>query len=833
MLHFFKGFTNTPKNASAKLYVTSHFSLLKLQNELRSFYKKNAQNKLIFKKIRNGFTVDIDIKNDSKKELITATRLQFLQNKTVVRVVAESIEIELTSYQETKKAVDFNLKKQAFFTHLQNFLLTLQNDHLYVLKNEEQLPFVASADLETQNFIFHQLETNEYVLSILGVSEVVFKTVETAPKHTIWHFVLTSTRTFLLGKHSESDFVIVKISPENFTIQERTGKDLITVGNLSFYTEFMNDAVYLEMLPVIIALKNRLTTFGDLLARKYTKKEAHLLLASKVYNLDNTAVDSLCNTLKSELILQLKRGKISAEQEENWLEIFTNHIPKHATFGQDLVQIVTDWQLAFAEQQKILRILQPFQKPETAKHTIAFHEHISQLFLEKEKKAESIFEFNLNYAQHLHNAAQFSEAISVYRTIYESLPDDSITDLLPKKTTNIFNGEGGRQLKVTILEAILEIQEKLNADVSKTVHQLAELQPLVASRIEALYDHEKYQPKAETIKEILHTKTFNIATELPKSSFQNLQKKEILPKVVPSCFKDAKGFFDSLNNFIADLNPPDYNAVITFSDRLNAANYPKIFLRLTEICTALQMDVPECYIGRGNYANAVIGVEGKPSFLIVGIDFLAPNNIRYLELNALTFLITIELAHMYFEHSKITATDVWRGAADKGFSLINMLLTILPFAGNIGTLFGNAKAIEKYGTILQRVEQVANAAEKGKEIKDVSDTFNLNPFSKKTTQTNTSENLLITSRLMEIIADKVALLFCDDLKAAVKGLLVGTKFYEEYHSIITEHGVQHFLSQTNEQDEFVHQELIIRLKSLCAFYVSDTFENLQKQLYSS
>jgi len=86
---------------------------------------------------------------------------------------------------------------------------------------------------------------------------------------------------------------------------------------------------------------------------------------------------------------------------------------------------------------------------------------------------------------------------------------------------------------------------------------------------------------------------------------------------------------------------------------------------------------------------------------------------------------------------------------------------------------------------------------------------------------------------MEIVADKVALLFCNDLQAAVKGLLVGTKLYEDYHPIIAKHGLQAFLSQTNEQDEFIHQELIIRLKNLCSFYLSDTFEALKQQVYSS
>ena len=64
-----------------------------------------SQNELTFKKITNGFTVDVNIEHTAKSENITATRLQFIQNQTIIYVLAEFIEIDLSSYQETKKEV--------------------------------------------------------------------------------------------------------------------------------------------------------------------------------------------------------------------------------------------------------------------------------------------------------------------------------------------------------------------------------------------------------------------------------------------------------------------------------------------------------------------------------------------------------------------------------------------------------------------------------------------------------------------------------------------------------------------------------------------------------
>ncbi len=832
MLHFFKGSKDKAEKTIAKLYVSDHFSMTDLKTSLTTFFEKNPESKLTFKKITNGFTVDTEVTTDEKKGVVTTTRLQFIQNKTIVYVIAENVEIDLSSYKETKQAANFDLKKQVFFIHLQQYLVTLQDDHLYALKNEEMISYVQELDLETQNFIFHQLQLKECILSILGISEVTLQDVEKElPKYASWHFVLTSKRTFLVGKIPDDSMLLLDISSESFTLEDKTGKDLITTDSLSFYTEFMNDTLYHEILPVLENTRNRLGIFGDVFVKKYNKKEAHLQLASRFFQLQSTTADLLLNELKADLILLLKRLKVDSEKPEMLLNLFTKHANAHETFGENLVMIVNDWQLSYNEQIKFLTILQPLQQKVTAKHTIAFHDHLHPLFLEKEKKAETVFEFNLNYAKHLTNSERFTKAISLYRTIYESLPDDSIADLLPTNTTNLLEGEGGQQLKITILEAILTIQKQLDESVSETIHKLAELQPLFPARISALALHEKYQQKAKTIQEILRAKDLTTSETPISIDYQPLEKKDVLKEVVPSCFQNAKGFFDSLNNFIAALNPPDYESVISFSDRLNSDNHPEIIKRITAICYALQLEVPECYIGRGSYANSVIGVEGKPSFLMVGIDFLDPKNVRYLEVNALTFLIAIELAHIYFEHSKITSTDVWRGAADKGFTVVSMLLTVLPFVGNIGTIFGNVANVEKYGKIISRVEQVANVADKGKGILEVGEKFKINPFSKEKSQANDSQNLLITSRLMEIVADKVALLFADDLKAAVKGLLTGTNTFEQDSLIIEKHGVAVFLARTNEAGEFVHQELIIRLKSMCSFYLSDTFEALKKQLY--
>ena len=61
MLHFFKGSKDKDEKTIANLYVSDGFSVYNLKTPLATFFEKNSKNDLIFKKITNGFTVDIQV----------------------------------------------------------------------------------------------------------------------------------------------------------------------------------------------------------------------------------------------------------------------------------------------------------------------------------------------------------------------------------------------------------------------------------------------------------------------------------------------------------------------------------------------------------------------------------------------------------------------------------------------------------------------------------------------------------------------------------------------------------------------------------------------------
>ena len=794
MIKFFKSKNNDGETNKATLFIASGFSLTQLKTIIESSLEQIKTTSFKLKTKDNTLVLDYNIKEE--KEHIQASRFRFIKEDNKVTIFSESININLDTYKETISVAKESITKSTLFKAVQNQVIDAQDDGLYALHNTQNLGFIQQPDLFTKNYIFHLLKNQEYILSLLNTSSITLKTnTLDLPDNTAWYFIVTSLRNLLIG-HSSGTHYVLDISNEKLSLTSQN---------------------------------NRLDLFGDCLLKKYNSKTKYLKLVAKCYalQLEHNTLDIYA--LKSELILLMESLKIDKKKQEEIRLLFKKHSLRSTLFGENISKVIVSWNLDYKTQREFSTILFKKQDILSIENSISFQRSFRPLFLKNEDKPEKQFEFNLNFAKALAKSKFYIDAIEIYKNIYTTLPDASILDLIPTNATNILNGQNGQELKTTILESILDCEQKAHLNTEETLLKLAQLQPLVTTRIEAL-NQTRFQQLSKTINQTLHLDNVEPAPiDFNEKNYNKLEKTNVLEAVTPDCFKNASGFFDTLNGYIANIKQPDYSAVISFSDKLNSSNYPEIYKVVTNICYALNLQTPECYIGRANYANTIIGIEGKPPFLIIGINFIKTETPTQLNINELRFLIAVELAHIYFEHSKITSSDVWRGAAEKGFSVISVLLTILPFAGSLGSILGNFTNVDKYLKIVSNVEKASNVAEKSQDILEVGDKLNIN-FLNKNDETTSSQDLLITSRLMEIMADKVALLFSDDLYAAVRSIILSTPAFEKELPAISKYGLKNVLERINDKEEFHHQETIIRIKSLCSFYLSDTFTDLKNKL---
>jgi hypothetical protein len=183
----------------------------------------------------------------------------------------------------------------------------------------------------------------------------------------------------------------------------------------------------------------------------------------------------------------------------------------------------------------------------------------------------------------------------------------------------------------------------------------------------------------------------------------------------------------------------------------------------------------------------------------------------------LQFLISLELSHIVFEHTRLTSKDIWRGAKSKSLDLAQVLLMALPILGTLGNMLGKYSNLSYVSKIMMGVDKMDNVIEKGQMAIE----YGSKVESMITKKNEKEKNLLATSRLMEISADRVGLLLTQDIKSCVMAILKSDPDFEEIKNAIETNGLLSFLKLQNKESEYTNQAYIIRLKMLFSFYLTN------------
>ena len=323
--------------------------------------------------------------------------------------------------------------------------------------------------------------------------------------------------------------------------------------------------------------------------------------------------------------------------------------------------------------------------------------------------------------------------------------------------------------------------------------------------------------KATVLEAIFSSMPLMGKDEIPiNTSFISESKEELFESVLPNSFKKKKDFLQTITNLIAQIDPPDYSSVLDFSEKVTEQNNPILYNRLQAIAKTLFITNIEYFIGRGNYASGVIGVEGETNFLIIGNDHLDKNSCKYLSPKELQFSVGVELSHILFEHTRLTSKDIWRGAKNKSLNLAQTLLFALPILGTLGNVVGKYASFSSLNRMIIGMDRVSNVLDRGQMALEYGNKIQHMVVEKD----DKEQNLLVTSRIMEISADRVGLLANKDLVACVIAVFKADPDFETIKAVIEKNGILYFLKAQNDKLEYLHQSYIIRLKMLLGFYLS-------------
>ncbi|MBW1297853.1 hypothetical protein [Aquimarina litoralis] len=784
-----------------------------LKELIDSFFEKNRKETLInFEKDR--ISIQTNITESSKNKKKQYDYYEIWKEHTSLRIQAQQIIVHTDTNEQTITDINLYQKRDKLVDTLRDYCNTTLDDGFFLAHRTNKMEFIADTSSEEKNYVLAQLKENEKYLAYLGITNLKSELFEVSEKMN-YHFAITSQRKLIIGIRGQ-EISIQDISSQPLQLKEKTGKDTISNERISFDTELFNDMLFAMLYPLYKDSNHsdQIEKYADIVFSKYNTKETHLNYIKKLYESVGNQTDQPKSNVKSQLLFQFSKKQCAKSLLVS--EDFMEQLYEQEDFGLWLYQILSEWKIEAKEQYLFLELLVADKEHYKLKHLAVFYDAALAGIANQKKPPKEILEYRIKHLNFLKETKQYQKAIPFYEFVLEHLPDDSILELISDTNTNILDGEDCNPLRIQLLDDLSFIKTRENVSNAKELLALAQLQPLVLDRLTQLVAAGICTEKANTIlslfiEEGCMTAENSVEQNAPSTIYD---KETLFKKVVPDCFKNAQSFMDSFNNLIAQVNPPDYGQVIQFSEKLDANNFPVAHTILKDLMKQLQIPSLECYIGNGDYAKGIIGVEGTPSFIILGKDHLQANTAHYFTPQELKFNLALELTHILFEHTRITSKDVWRGAKSKSMDLAGVLLVALPILSSVGNIAGKFINISKYTNLLTGVDKITNVVEKGQTAVSYGE-----KITDKFTSSSKESELLATSRIMEISADRVGLLVTNDLHSCIRVLLKNSDDFIDANEQIQKEGFRNYLQQQNKKGEFIHQELILRLKTLCSFYL--------------
>jgi len=721
--------------------------------------------------------------------------------------------------------------------------------YLFNLSLDGKDSFIDTQNIFVQDISSKQklwLSTNskeeEHLLAFLELSEVKKWTKEfEGDKKIKWKFLLTSKVAKIIGFNERDELsAYLDIKSESLKVKKEIGRYPVIIGDIIFYTTRNNTTLFLDIQHAVKETseeRTRETARLNWLNRD--KKNGHeayaLKLIKELIAKEPNPFDDL-----SMLYMEYAEGKKDAAFsnfiEDEKLMVLLKEILNYAGTIELLTIWVEKWKIEYLDILALNKLLlEGISDSIQAKNILPFHKLVRSKYQKKNKDVINAVVFDYEYANHLIKCEEEEEAKKILNKRLKQLPDESISDLLPPKNLDLTGEAAGQILKVKILEVLATIEnEKNRTEIKK---QLAVLQPLVPDRITDLKQNAEgsLSIKASKIELVMKEGGLKATEDIPDDIKYNQLSEKVIEKNLrhPASRKD--GSFANIQKWLAKVEVPDYSMIKSYSEQLSPKKHPRLNQIVIDIKYALSIENLEIYVSRGDKSVGINGFEGEPSFLIVGGDHLDKESPHYLGYKELKFSVAVEMAHLYFKHSRITSTDVWRGAIDKGYWVLDTALTIIPIAGLFGKSLQGISKLNTISSILQKADKLDGISQNSKGIITATtqavEVYNSKMSKEK--ETSKEKQLMATAHVMQLTADRTALILTEEINAAIRAMFLISKRYYTELPVIEEYGLRDFLLKTDEKGNFTHQDFAIRLANLFAFYLSDEYNDTHKALINS
>ncbi|MEM6299100.1 MAG: hypothetical protein AAF740_10480, partial [Bacteroidota bacterium] len=498
------------------------------------------------------------------------------------------------------------------------------------------------------------------------------------------------------------------------------------------------------------------------------------------------------------------------------------------------------WYVSLRDQLALIHLLLGRGRKERLPYhrLLGTHRTLRDQFLKDEKELVNKVWVEIEFCRHLIWSGETKEAIQTLEDTLEVLPDESLSDLLPPADLDLTQKASGQILRIQILDLIVEAKGEKNA--KKTLAELARLQPLIPNRVSRWKEYAKSsdQERAETLEAILNPEGLTKAeAATDETAHFNTLSDKFLEKEVRHPASREKGIRQVLEKWLAEVPRPDTGTMKAFAQSLNESEHASIQQTLVDTRQALGMEAVNCFVAHGANHVGVQGYEDSPSFLVIGADHLNTESPFFLSGKEWQFALAAEMAHLKFGHVRITSNDLWVGAKEKGLFALDTVLSILPGLGALGSAMKTIPQLNNVSSLLQQATRFQAIAENSQQIMQATGTalalVSVQGGEKRSQEDIQKQQLLATSRVMQLTADRVGLLLAGDLRASVRAIFLTSKRYQAEMGLAQKYGLPELLAKTDESGNLRFQELAIRLAALFAFYVTEDYTLMRKELLKS
>ena len=735
--------------------------------------------------------------------------------------------------------------------------------------------FVEKSDRLWEVWLQAALRPEEHLLALLETaSKISFEKSILDSASAYYHFVLTTHRNLLVAISEAGDVDLAELPRRQLDVEHSIGRSTVRCGDEQWATTVTNESVYKKIRE--IAGQNpadALRAVGLIIwhDKGFKKIGSVRKIFEILRRMDGaTPLDAVTGFIIKYLKSDKKESDDTSEQIQQDLMAAFKEIRKSEHSSQYLIEWFRQWDFPVSVGEDVLKyLMRIMETAEDARWTLPFHRYIYEMRIKTTSKMIPLILFDIAIIEHLILAEQYASAKEIIEKRLEQLPSEELLDLLPQRDEDITEVPGVQQIRVRLLELLDVAKQNLNEENFETVFSLAVYKPFELSRIEQLENFENNQiaARAAAVKQLLSRQGLQADTSgtLPELSRVSPLLKKDLDLLRHPLTRKGK-ILGKLQGALARTSTPDFNHLRQFCKKATAAGEQLIIDIVGQVCLALGLRVVPAYLSHGEKSVGVRAFEGDPNFILIGSKHVEPDSEYFLAPLELTFAIATELTHLKFKHARVTSRAVIDGTFEKGKFAIETIAALLPFLkfipidkimskspsgvplNMLRKIYGvedGRQLMSKVGAdispLLTAGSDGLKKLKKGSRLTTDQDESNRSSKEGGPKYSNadedlsedispSNEKLVVAHRVMQLTADRAGIVFCGDISAAVRSVLLTSRTYRPELYLAQKNDLVTCLKRCDEKGNYLLQDLAIRIGSLISFFLSDDYQQLRQHI---